>query len=109
MNKVYRLIKNRHSGLVQVAPESAKAHGKGKSIVKAGALAAVLACVSPMAWAVEIYWNISTGSWLTNTNWNTNAVPTKADDARIDNGGTAQVQVAAAAAFDLRTSLGRQP
>lgn len=48
MKKAYRLIKNRHSGLVQVAPETAKAHGKGKTLkVGAGATA-----VRPMSGAV---------------------------------------------------------
>ncbi|MEW6647451.1 MAG: autotransporter domain-containing protein [Pseudomonadota bacterium] len=103
MNKAYRLIKNRYSGLVQVAPETAKAHGKGKGIVKAGTLAAVLACTSPMAWAADTYWNnAGTGNWFTTGNWDTSAVPTNADTAYIDNGGTAQVQAAGAVASNLR-------
>jgi T5SS/PEP-CTERM-associated repeat protein/autotransporter-associated beta strand protein len=94
VNRVYRLIKNRVSGVVQVAPEIARAHGKGKGMVKAGTLAAVLAFASPMAWAVNTYWNAGTDNWFTTGNWDTNAVPTIADSAYIDNGGTAQVQTA---------------
>ena len=102
MNKIYRLIKNRNTGVVQVAPETARAHGKGKGIVKAGTLTAVLACASPTAWAADTYWSAVTGDWNTGTNWNTNDVPTIADNAYINNDGMAQVQGAGAVAGFLR-------
>ena len=103
MNKIYRLIKNRNTGMVQVAPEIARAHGKGKGMVKVGTLAVVLACASPSAWAAELMWvNTTTGDWFTGGNWSSTTVPLITDNVnRIDNGGTAQVQVAGAVANNV--------
>ncbi len=102
MNKVYRLIASRVSGVVQVAPETARTRGKGKSLARSGALAALLSCATPMAWG-DTYWNVPAGDWFTAGNWDTNAVPTPSDNAYIDNAGTAQVQTAGAQALSLYT------
>ena len=94
MNKIYRLITSRVTGIVRVAPETARAQGKGKRLLMAAPLAAVLA--SAGAYAAD--WNAPTGDWFTPGNWSTNAVPSAANQVTINNGGTAQVQSAAAAA-----------
>ena len=52
MNKIYRLIKNRVSGVVRVAPEIA--HSRGKAATVGGALAALLMAPGAMAASFEI-------------------------------------------------------
>ncbi|ODU00620.1 MAG: hypothetical protein ABS89_08665 [Thiobacillus sp. SCN 63-1177] len=94
MNKIYRLVTSRVSGIVRVAPETARAQGKGKRLSMTAPLAAALACAG--AYAAD--WNAPTGDWFTPGNWSTNAVPSAANQVTINNGGTAQVQSAGAAA-----------
>jgi len=99
MNKIYRLVTSRVSGIVRVAPETARAQGKGKRLSMTAPLAAALACAAPAAWGGIPYWSALTGDWFAPGNWSTNAVPSAADQVTINNGGTAQVQSAAAAAW----------
>jgi T5SS/PEP-CTERM-associated repeat protein/autotransporter-associated beta strand protein len=110
MNRIYRLIKNRYSGLVQVTPETAKAHGKSKTLtVGAGATAArgvtcmvaalALLGTGQQALAAYITWDGETdANWFVANNWNPNGVPTSADVVRFRSGGTVQVQSAGAVA-----------
>src|SRR4029077_19620702 len=52
---------------------------------------ALVAAVSAPARAQVRTWVDATGNWINNTNWAPAAVPTPADDAVINNGGTAQI------------------
>ncbi len=53
-------------------------------------LLAALLLAAP-ADATEFYWNVATGQWEVAENWNPQLLPTAADDAFIDNGGTALI------------------
>ena len=61
--------------------------------LSSGSLAAIalVAAVSAPAQAQVRTWVDATGIWVNNNNWFPAAVPTPADDAVINNGGTAQV------------------
>jgi T5SS/PEP-CTERM-associated repeat protein/autotransporter-associated beta strand protein len=89
MNRSYRSIFNTALGAWIAAPETARAHGKGKNLVRAGAVAAVLACVAPTA-SAALEWIAGTGDWFTASNWQSDGFPTPG--RYIDNGGTIQVQ-----------------
>lgn len=52
MNKVYRLIKNHVSGMVQVAPENARSYGKGRRLAIAAVAFATLTAGNG-AWATD--------------------------------------------------------
>jgi len=70
----------------------------------------VLAAAIPAALAVQFLvagaaraqniWAAGTGSWFVPGNWSPAAVPTAADDAQINNGGTAQILSGAAVSAD---------
>ena len=95
MNKVYRLVRNRHSGLVQVASEITRAHGKSKTLtVGAGATAPrgvtctvvmlALLGASP-ATAEDITWvGTPGGNWSVASNWDPARLPTSTDNAFVD-------------------------
>lgn len=118
MNKAYRLIKNRHSGVVRVAPETAKAHGKSKTL-KIGTGATAVRGVTCMVAALALLaaepavggnynWNVGTGDWSTAGNWLEGAVPpnSAATVAYIDNGGTAQITVSVPTVGGVRVGFG---
>lgn len=69
------------------------------------AVAAALACASP-AQAVDTSWTAGTADWATGSNWDTGNAPTAADNVFVNNGGTAQVQAAGAAASSIRVAAG---
>jgi T5SS/PEP-CTERM-associated repeat protein len=53
--------------------------------------AAVLTILSPCTYATaaDFFWNVTTGSYATGSNWNPAGPPTLQDNGFIDNGGTA--------------------
>lgn len=53
--------------------------------------ASVLAATGSRADAADVVWDGATGLFTEGTNWNTDAAPTDADTAVIDNGGTAEI------------------
>ena len=65
------------------------------------ALACVLLAVSPPAAAqMQTFWGDGTGDWFNAANWSA-GVPNSSITAKINNGGTAQIGAAGAAASDL--------
>src|SRR5882672_6678913 len=67
-----------------------------------GALVATIGLVfAPPALAAGTTWNDGAADWATSANWSLGVAPTAADDAFIDNGGTAQVTTAGDTALTL--------
>jgi len=59
-----------------------------------GFVSCVVACLAAMALPAsgdDKYWMPATGDWADPANWDPAGVPTSADDAYIDNGGTATI------------------
>lgn len=68
--------------------------------------AACLAFISIAAHAADTSWNAGTADWSTAANWDTDLVPTAADNVTIANGGTPQVTSAGQVAGSLTISNG---
>ncbi len=56
-------------------------------------LASIFAVSAVGANAADVTWNVLTGQFSLNTNWNPQTVPTTGDHAIINNGGTATIQI----------------
>ncbi|MDB6057148.1 MAG: outer rane autotransporter barrel protein, partial [Verrucomicrobiales bacterium] len=64
--------------------------------------ATVLLCTSSQLFGAVFYWtNSGEGQFTTPSNWNSNSVPTSADDARVNNGGTAVIDSTMTQALSL--------
>ena len=70
--------------------------------------ALTLFCATSSSFAIDRVWNDATGSWFTGTNWTPATGPTgpgPADNAIVDNGGTAQIAAPGATALNLELGV----